>query len=83
MAAPRVEEYVTQAFQGTQVTVDVVKGQATFEAEYPCLAAVNRLDYMLLCTTSIGLFKGTGIVRRDGSIWNSGISRYGTPVVLQ
>ncbi len=42
MAAPRVEEYVTQAFQGTQVTVDVVKGQATFEAEYPCLAAVNR-----------------------------------------
>ncbi len=42
MAAPRVEEYVTKAFQGTQVTVEVVKGQATFEAEYPCLAAVNR-----------------------------------------
>jgi leucyl aminopeptidase len=42
MAAPRVEEYVNQVFQGTQVTVEVVKGQATFEAEYPCLAAVNR-----------------------------------------
>lgn len=42
MAAPRVEEYVTQAFQGTRVTMEVVKGQATFEAEFPCLAAVNR-----------------------------------------
>jgi hypothetical protein len=51
MAAPRVEEYVTQAFQGTQVTVEVVKGQATFEAEYPCLAAVNRQDFLLLCTS--------------------------------
>jgi len=33
---------VRQAFKGTKVSVDVVQGQETFEAEYPCLAAVNR-----------------------------------------
>jgi hypothetical protein len=68
MAAPRVEEYVTQAFQGTQVTVEVVKGQATFEAEYPCLAAVNRYArFSDITYVPVPLFKGTGTVRRDGS----------------
>ena len=57
MAAPRVEEYVTQCFAGTKVeiqsskhvsmlsskvSVEVQKGQEFFEREYPCLAAVNR-----------------------------------------
>jgi len=42
MAAPRVEEYVTQCFSGTRVKVEVQKGQEFFEREYPCLAAVNR-----------------------------------------
>merc|ERR1719334_1817493 len=42
MAAPRVEEYVRAAFQGTNVKVEVQKGQELFEREYPCLAAVNR-----------------------------------------
>ena len=42
MAAPRVEEYVQEAFKGTKVKVEVMKGQAFFEKEYPCLAAVNR-----------------------------------------
>ena len=41
-AAPRVEEYVRNLFSGTNVKVEVVQGQATFEKEYPCLAAVNR-----------------------------------------
>merc|ERR1712200_141892 len=42
MAAPRVEEYVTQCFAGTKVSVEVQKGHEFFEREYPCLAAVNR-----------------------------------------
>merc|ERR1712212_533668 len=42
MAAPRVEEYVTQCFAGTKVSVEVQKGQEFFERESPCLAAVNR-----------------------------------------
>merc|ERR1712240_855075 len=42
MAAPRVEEYVRDFFQGTKVQVEVMKGQEFFEREYPCLAAVNR-----------------------------------------
>merc|ERR1712227_374816 len=41
-AAPRVEEYVTKYFQGSNVNIEVVQGQQTFEKEYPCLAAVNR-----------------------------------------
>ncbi len=36
MAAPRVEEYVREAFNGTDVKIDVVKGQSIFEKEYPC-----------------------------------------------
>merc|ERR1719466_630198 len=42
MAAPKVELYVQEAFKGTKVTVEVMKGQEFFEKEYPCLAAVNR-----------------------------------------
>jgi len=42
MAAPRVEEYVRKAFQGTGINIEVVQGQTNFEREYPCLAAVNR-----------------------------------------
>ena len=42
MAAPRVEEYVRKTFEGTGIQIEVVKGQTTFEKEYPCLAAVNR-----------------------------------------
>ncbi len=42
MAAPRVEEYVRKAFDGTGVKVEVLQGQSNFEREYPCFAAVNR-----------------------------------------
>ena len=42
MAAPKVEEYCRQEFEGSNVKIEVVKGQATFEQEYPCFAAVNR-----------------------------------------
>merc|ERR1712080_707014 len=31
-----------KVFQGTGVDIEVVQGQANFEREYPCLAAVNR-----------------------------------------
>ena len=41
-AAPRVEQYVRGVFSGSNVSVEVVQGQDTFEKEYPCLAAVNR-----------------------------------------
>ena len=33
----RVEEYVRKIFEGTSVKVEVIKGQETFEKEYPCL----------------------------------------------
>ncbi len=42
MAAPRIEEYVRKTFENSGVKVEVIKGQSTFEKEYPCLAAVNR-----------------------------------------
>ena len=42
MAAPRVEEYVLEAFKGTKVKVEVMKSQDFFKREYPCMAAVNR-----------------------------------------
>ena len=42
MAAPAVEEYVRQEFEGSNIKIEVVKGQAMFEQEYPCFAAVNR-----------------------------------------
>ena len=35
MAAPRVEEYVRKTFEGTGIQIEVVKGQTTFEKEYP------------------------------------------------
>ena len=43
----RVEEYIRQTFENTNVKIEVVKGQTIFEKEYPCLAAVNR------CATSV------------------------------
>jgi len=42
MAAPRVEEYVRQVFKDTNISIEVEKGQPHLEAEYPCMAAVNR-----------------------------------------
>ena len=35
-------EYVEQVFSGTDIKMEVVKGQALLEKEYPCFAAVNR-----------------------------------------
>ena len=35
-------EYVEHCFKGTEVSVEVVKGQEVLEKEYPCFAAVNR-----------------------------------------
>ncbi|TRY61008.1 hypothetical protein TCAL_04410 [Tigriopus californicus] len=54
MAAPRVEEYVRQVFENTGIKVEVIQGQATFEKDYPCFAAVNRC--------------ASGIPRHDGRI---------------
>lgn len=42
MAAPRVEEYIRELFQGSPVKVTVVKDPAEFEKNYPLYAAVNR-----------------------------------------
>ena len=38
----RVEEYINQEFNGSDVKIEVIKGQTVFEDMYPCLAAVNR-----------------------------------------
>lgn len=38
----RVEEYIHQEFNGSDVKIEVIKGQTVFEDMYPCLAAVNR-----------------------------------------
>ena len=43
MAAPRVEEYIRNEFEGhPNVKIEVIKGHTMFEHEYPCFAAVNR-----------------------------------------
>ncbi|OQR68700.1 putative aminopeptidase W07G4.4-like [Tropilaelaps mercedesae] len=42
MAPPKVEEYVTQLFANTPVAVKVVANREQLEANYPCLAAVDR-----------------------------------------
>ena len=42
MAAPRVEEYVRELFQGSSISVEVVSDIKTIEKEYPLFAAVNR-----------------------------------------
>jgi len=77
MAAPRVEEYVTQCFSGTQVQVEVQKGQEFFEREYPCLAAVNRCastvprhDGRVIWLT----YKGEGTVKKTVYLVGKGIT---------
>jgi len=42
MAAARVEKYIYETFDKTDIKIEVMKGQTMFEKEYPCLAAVNR-----------------------------------------
>jgi len=77
MAAPRVEEYVRAAFQGTNVKVEVDKGQEFFEREYPCLAAVNRCastvprhDGRLIWLT----YQGEGTVKKTVYLVGKGIT---------
>merc|ERR1712083_83747 len=77
MAAPRVEEYVRAAFQGTNVKVEVDKGQEFFEREYPCLAAVNRCsstvprhDGRLIWLT----YEGEGVAKKTVYLVGKGIT---------
>jgi len=42
MAPPKVADYVEEAFKGTGVKVEIVKGHETLVKEYPCFAAVDR-----------------------------------------
>jgi len=77
MAAPRVEEYVHEAFKGTKVKVEVMKGQEFFEKEYPCLAAVNRCasqhprhDGRLIWLT----YQGEGTVKKTVYLVGKGIT---------
>ena len=42
MSAPKIQAYVEEIFQSTEIKVSVVQGQAEFEKSYPCFAAVNR-----------------------------------------
>lgn len=42
MAAPRVEDYVTELFKNSSVTVEVVSDIDTLKKEYPLFAAVNQ-----------------------------------------
>ena len=77
MAAPRVEDYVMEAFKGTNVNVEVQKGQDFFEREYPCLAAVNRCastvprhDGRLIWLT----YEGEGTVKKTVYLVGKGIT---------
>lgn len=47
MAPPKVEEYVRQIFKGTNISIEVEKGQPHLEQQYPCMAAVNRAASMI------------------------------------
>lgn len=42
MAPLKVEEYVRNALKGTNIKIEVVKGQEDLKKEYPCFAAVDR-----------------------------------------
>ncbi|XP_044754376.1 putative aminopeptidase W07G4.4 [Coccinella septempunctata] len=42
MAPPKVEEYITKLFSGTDVSVSVVKDEDKLRKEYPLFEAVNR-----------------------------------------
>ncbi|XP_051169638.1 putative aminopeptidase W07G4.4 [Leptopilina boulardi] len=42
MAAPRVEEYISELFAGTNISVQVISDQDTLLQEYPLFASVNR-----------------------------------------
>jgi len=77
MAAPKVEEYVVDAFKDTNVKVEVLKGQEFFEREYPCLAAVNR------CASTLSrhdgrviwlTYEGEGTVKKTVYLVGKGIT---------
>jgi leucyl aminopeptidase len=42
MSAQNVASYVTDVLNSTNIKVNVIEGQETFEREYPLFAAVNR-----------------------------------------
>lgn len=42
MSAQNAANYVTEVFNSTEIRVNVIEGQETFEKEYPLFAAVNR-----------------------------------------
>ena len=42
MAPPRVEEYVRNIFEKSDIKINVVQGHETLRKEYPCMAAVDR-----------------------------------------
>jgi leucyl aminopeptidase len=77
MAPPNVEKYVREVFKGTNITIEVEKGQAHLEAEYPCMAAVNRAaslierhDARLIWLT----YKPQGPVKKTVYLVGKGIS---------
>ncbi len=77
MAAPRVEEYVLEAFKGTKVKVEVMKSQDFFKREYPCMAAVDRCantvpkhDGRLIWLT----YQGEGVVEKTLYLVGKGIT---------
>jgi len=77
MAAPMVEAYVQEAFKGSNVKIEVMKGQEFFEKEYPCLAAVNRCasghprhDARLIWLT----YEGEGPIKKTVYLVGKGIT---------
>jgi len=77
MSPPRVEEYVRQVFKGSNIDVEVEKGQSHLEANYPCMAAVNRAasvierhDGRLIWLT----YKPEGTVKKTVYLVGKGIS---------
>ena len=73
MAPPRVEEYVTQLFEGSSIVVEVVSDKATLENEYPLFSAVNRCasgELPVAIFSQIGLISQT-INRSRSQEWSA------------
>ncbi len=75
MAAPRVEEYVRDLFEGTAIKVEVVKGHSTFEKEYPCFGKLidhwigsSKILLTLWLLLAAVNRAASGVARHDGRV---------------
>ncbi|XP_059148740.1 putative aminopeptidase W07G4.4 [Physella acuta] len=77
MAAPKVEEYVRESFNGSDVTIEVVSDVDTLKKEYPLLAAVNRAAHTVERHRARVIFleyKGSGEITKTLFLVGKGIT---------